>query len=354
MVEALKAMFLVENGSSRLGKRTKSSKIRPIRAAILMSRFYVLRRPLRQGIFERLNGAVDPITLLIIKNYERIMTITAWGTSNPFAAARLANPLVLSRRLSNLGGNSEGKRRGRSEVEELVNSSDHDLKIAAGASIAGNNIEFDIRPLRHEWWRRTKKLCSKLLLPEGSQCCKTYNRRRNFLKLDIKQLSSTHPKPFRIADFGCSTGHNSFPWLQIITEAVAKKIKTEGLISQIPDFQGPPLILLIHLVLNWLSEVPKAVADCTPPAWSKGKAHYTGSKKEVIEAYSNHYAKHIKSFLEARAQEVVSGGLMALLVPGVPNFENSGTSYTTPVEIDLLGSCLMDMAKKSYEQKEDF
>lgn len=79
MVEALKAMFLVENGSSGLGKRTKWSEIRPIRAAILMSRFYVLWRPLRQGIFERVNGAVDPVTLLIIKNYERIMTTTAWG-----------------------------------------------------------------------------------------------------------------------------------------------------------------------------------------------------------------------------------------------------------------------------------
>ncbi|KAG8382828.1 hypothetical protein BUALT_Bualt05G0119000 [Buddleja alternifolia] len=206
------------------------------------------------------------------------------------------------------------------------------------------------------------------------------------LNLDIKQFSSTPRKPFRIADFGCSTGHNSFPAMQIITEAIEKKYQTEGLISKIPDFQvffndqvmndfntlfhslppksnyyaagvpGPFHGRLLpkasldfaysSCALNWLSEVPKAVVDFTSPAWNKGKVYYTGSKQDVFDAYSNHYAKDIGSFLEARAQELVSGGLMALLVPGVPTFENSGTSYTTPVEMDLIGSCLMDMANK--------
>ncbi|KAL0326937.1 UNVERIFIED_CONTAM: Loganic acid O-methyltransferase [Sesamum angustifolium] len=57
------------------------------------------------------------------------------------------------------------------------------------------------------------------------------------MKLDVKQLLSTNTKSFRIADFGCSTGHNSFPAMQIITEAVEKKFRTEGLNSQVPDFQ---------------------------------------------------------------------------------------------------------------------
>ncbi|KAI3453090.1 hypothetical protein Pfo_009753 [Paulownia fortunei] len=211
-------------------------------------------------------------------------------------------------------------------------------------------------------------------------------------KLDIKQLSSTHTKPFRIADFGCSTGHNSFPAVQIITEAVEKKIQTEGLTSQIPDFHvffndqvmndfntlfhslppqrnyyaagvpGPFHGRLLpkasldfaysSCALNWLSEVPKSVADHKSPAWNKGKIHYTGARQEVFEAYSNHYANDIESFLEARAQELVSGGLMALLVPAVPAFKNSGTSYTTPTEMDLIGSCLLDMAKKGILSEE--
>lgn len=98
--------------------------------------------------------------------------------------------------------------------------------------------------------------------------------------------------------------------------------------------------------LNWLSQVPKAVTDHLSPAWNKGKVHYTGAKQEVVEAYSNHYAHDIESFLEARAEELVAGGLMALLVPADPAFKTSKTSYTTPTEIDLLGSCLVHMAKK--------
>lgn len=92
--------------------------------------------------------------------------------------------------------------------------------------------------------------------------------------------------------------------------------------------------------------MPKAVQDRTSRAWNEGKVHYAGAKKEVFDAYSNQYDKDITSFLNARATEVVSGGLMALLVPAVPTFDHSETTYTTPTEMDVLGSCLMDMANK--------
>lgn len=51
-------------------------------------------------------------------------------------------------------------------------------------------------------------------------------------------------------------------------------------------------------------------------------------------------------FLESRAVEVVVGGLMAFLIPGVPASWDPQTEYTIPSDINLLGSCLMDMAKK--------
>nr|QCF60522.1 O-methyltransferase [Salvia dorisiana] len=215
-------------------------------------------------------------------------------------------------------------------------------------------------------------------------------------KLDISHLSSTQTSPFRIADFGCSTGRNSFPYIQIITQAIEKKLMAEkGLITQIPEFHVffndqlmndfntlfrslPPQInfhaagvpgpfhgrlfpkasldfAYCTCALNWLSQVPKAVGDHMSPAWNKGKVHYTGAKQEVVEAYSDHYAHDIKSFLEARAEELVAGGLMALLVPADPDIKSSATSFTTPTEIDLLGSCLLDMANKGLisEQKVD-
>lgn len=206
-------------------------------------------------------------------------------------------------------------------------------------------------------------------------------------KFDIKNISSTTLKSFRIVDFGSSTGHNSFPAMQIITEAIEKKFKRGGMIaSQIPDFQvffndqikndfntlfnslrperqyyaagvpGPfhgrlfPKSSLhfayCSCALNWLSDVPKALSDETSLAWNKARVHYTGARKQVFDAYSNQYAKDIESFLEARAEELISGGLMALLVPAIPSLMGSETTFTTPIELDLIGSCLVDMAKK--------
>lgn len=174
--------------------------------------------------------------------------------------------------------------------------------------------------------------------------------------------------------------------MEIIIGAVEKKFEAQGLISPIPDFQlffndqvrndfntlfnslppkrhyhaagvpGPFHGRLfpkqsIHFAysscsLNWLSKVPKAVEDSKSPAWNKGRVHYINASQEVFNAYSNQYADDIESFLGARAQEVVNGGLMALLVPADPTFKRSYTTFTTPNELDLIGSCLMDMAKK--------
>ncbi|KAL2233351.1 UNVERIFIED_CONTAM: Loganic acid O-methyltransferase [Sesamum indicum] len=204
-------------------------------------------------------------------------------------------------------------------------------------------------------------------------------------KLDIKHLSST----FRIADFGCSTGHNSCAAMQIITEAIRRRFEIEGLISQLPDFYvffndkvtndfntlfnslprerlygaaGVPGSFHGRLLpkatldfaysscsLNWLSEVPKAVLDNTSPAWNQGKIHYLGARREVCEEYANQYAKDIESFLDSRAEELVPGGLMALLVPAVPASWDPNSAYTTTTEIYLFGSCFMDMAKAVQE-----
>ncbi|KAK4422839.1 Loganic acid O-methyltransferase [Sesamum alatum] len=207
-------------------------------------------------------------------------------------------------------------------------------------------------------------------------------------RVDVKHHSST----FTIADFGCSTGHNSFAAMKIITEAIKRKFETDGQIFQIPDFQVffndkvandfntlfsslPPERLYyatgvpgsfhgrllpkasVHFAyssftLNWLSEVPKEVADNTSPAWNKGKIHYFGAKKEVLEAYSNQYAKDVEAFLNSRAEELVAGGLMALLVPAVPAFWNHDTAYTSITEFDTLGSCLLDLAEEGRFSKD--
>ncbi|XP_042478020.1 loganic acid O-methyltransferase-like isoform X2 [Macadamia integrifolia] len=203
-------------------------------------------------------------------------------------------------------------------------------------------------------------------------------------KLDIKSPSFTKSTALCIADLGCSVGPNTFIAMQNIVEAIKLKYGSEGLSSQIPDFQvffqdhvsndfntlfaslppdrpyfatGVPgsfhgrlfpkaSLHLVHssIALHWLSMVPKEVLDKDSPAWNKGKIHYGSPKKEVVQAYSVQFAKDIDSFLLARAEEIVPGGLMVLKIQGLPN----GIPYSqtgSVVLMDLLGSSLMDMAK---------
>ncbi|KAL3824324.1 hypothetical protein ACJIZ3_020353 [Penstemon smallii] len=147
--------------------------------------------------------------------------------------------------------------------------------------------------------------------------------------------------------------------MQIITEAVEKK-----LFPAAADFQ----VFFNDQVINDFNTLFKSLPPERPYhaaglpgsfhgrllpkkslhfAYSSCALHWLSETKD----YANHdqFAKDIQSFLEARADEVVDGGLMALLVPAVPNnnFNNSESAdYTYQTEMDLIVSCLMDMANK--------
>ncbi|KAK6266604.1 hypothetical protein QUC31_017441 [Theobroma cacao] len=103
--------------------------------------------------------------------------------------------------------------------------------------------------------------------------------------------------------------------------------------------------------LNWLSRVPNYVGDINSPAWNGSSIYCRGGAKEVAEAYSSQYKKDMETFLNARAQELVVEGLMALVLggrqDGVPLCQtNMGKTY------DFLGSCLFDMATEGIISKE--
>ncbi|PON82300.1 SAM dependent carboxyl methyltransferase [Trema orientale] len=198
-------------------------------------------------------------------------------------------------------------------------------------------------------------------------------------KLDIEILLS--PKTFCIVDMGCSVGPNTFSVVKNILEAVESRYRTH----QIPEFQvffndhtsndfnhlfkslpldrkyyalGAPGSFYgrvfpnnsIHFVhssyaVQWLSSVPKEILNKNSSAWNKGRIHYSNSAEEVVRAYEAQFAEDIQWFLHCRAQEIVCGGLMVLIIPGRPN--ETPHSQTLPSLIfELLGTCLMDMANK--------
>ncbi|KAI3455090.1 hypothetical protein Pfo_011753 [Paulownia fortunei] len=196
-------------------------------------------------------------------------------------------------------------------------------------------------------------------------------------KLDAKILlfiSST----FRIVDFGCSVGPNTFFTMENVIEAVENKCFLQGLDSKNMEFQvffndhaandfnrlfaslppdrqchaaGAPgsfhgrlfpraSISLAHssYALQWLSKVPERLSDSKSTAWNEGKIHYTGSPREVVDAYADH----------ARAEEIVEGGLMILIMPGIPD----GVCHSqlpAGVLFNFLESSLMDLATEVCE-----
>ncbi|KAF9621128.1 hypothetical protein IFM89_016622 [Coptis chinensis] len=202
-------------------------------------------------------------------------------------------------------------------------------------------------------------------------------------KFDVKKLSSS--TPYRIADLGCSIGPNTFAAVKNIIEAVEIKYHSHGLESSVPEFQvffndhasndfntlfsslppdrqyfavGVPGSFhgrlfpeaSLHFVhssysLHWLSKLPEEVLDTNSPSWNKGKIHYSGAPNGALEAYQTQFRKDMMSFLNARAQELVPDGLMALLIALVPNGTTPPESFICLL-YELLGSSLMDMASK--------
>lgn len=181
-------------------------------------------------------------------------------------------------------------------------------------------------------------------------------------KLDIKQVISSS-KLFTVADLGYSVGINTIIAVENIIESMNLKHQSFGPNQEAPEFQvffndhvsndfntlfkslptdkqyfaaGVPGLFQgrlfpkasLHFVhssyaLHWLSKVPKELIDKNSPAWNKGRIHYTNSLKEVRDTYSAQFKEGIESFLNARAQELVSGGLMTLIMPCLPD----GISY---------------------------
>ncbi|XP_062023048.1 loganic acid O-methyltransferase-like [Rosa rugosa] len=220
--------------------------------------------------------------------------------------------------------------------------------------------------------------------------------------LDIEKIMLSNPNnTFNIADLGCSVGPNTFSSVENIFEAVQSKYQSQVprlSASQIPDFQvffndhtcndfnmlfrslpdqnrqryyaaGVPGSFYgrlfprasIHFVyssyaLQWISRVPKEVMDKDSPAWNKGRIHYLNSTDEVVRAYQAQHAEDMECFLDARAQEIVCGGLMVLIIPGHQLQGSSNDSHSfLNVTYRLLGSSLTDMARKGVvsEDKAD-
>ncbi|PHT60470.1 hypothetical protein CQW23_02833 [Capsicum baccatum] len=196
-------------------------------------------------------------------------------------------------------------------------------------------------------------------------------------KLDIKiMLSSSNT--IRIADFGCSVGPNTFIAMQHVVQALKDKLlQVTNSTNNIPEFQiffndhvindfntlfqslpidrsyyafGVPRTFhgrlfpsrSIHFAhsscaIHWLSKIYKELLDEKSPAWNKGSIHYIcTSNVEVVNSYVAQFEKDMEMLLNARAEEIVEGGMMVLVTPFA--------SYTRLM--NFFGSSLMDLVNE--------
>ncbi|KAL1200898.1 Farnesoic acid carboxyl-O-methyltransferase [Cardamine amara subsp. amara] len=198
-------------------------------------------------------------------------------------------------------------------------------------------------------------------------------------KLDIDITSNL----INIADFGCSSGPNTFIVVQTIIDAVEHKYQKESNLEEIEfqvffndsptnDFNtlfktvpstrryfatGVPGSFFGRVLprnslhvgvssysLHFVSKIPKEFKDRDSPVWNKD-IHCTGFSKEVAKLYLDQYKVDLWSFLNARAQELMSGGLLVLLGSCLPN--GVQMSETVPgMMIDFIGSSLNEIAKQ--------
>ncbi|KAJ8574218.1 hypothetical protein K7X08_026023 [Anisodus acutangulus] len=197
--------------------------------------------------------------------------------------------------------------------------------------------------------------------------------------LDIKSILLSSSNTFSISELGCSVGPNTCIAMQHIVEALKDKYlyQVTNLTNNIPEFQvffndhitndfntlfrslpvdrsyyafGVPGSFhgrlfpsrSIHFAhsscsVHRLSKCPEELLDEKSPAWNKGLIHYIGASNiEVVNAYVAQFEKDMEMFLNARAEEIVTGGMMVIVSPF--------SSYTRLV--NFFGSSLMDLVNE--------
>ncbi|CDY36224.1 BnaC06g27680D [Brassica napus] len=175
---------------------------------------------------------------------------------------------------------------------------------------------------------------------------------------------------FTVADFGCASGPNTFVAVQNIIDAVEDKyLKATG---QNPaeniEFQALPAgrryysagvpgsffgrvlpkhsfhIGVISYAFHFTSENPKGITDRDSPLWNRDM-HCTGFNEAVKKVYLDQYSADTKNLLDARAEEIIPGGLMLLfgsvLRDGVKMSETA-----KGMVLDFIGASLNELAQQ--------
>ncbi|KAJ6988252.1 hypothetical protein NC653_021245 [Populus alba x Populus x berolinensis] len=92
-------------------------------------------------------------------------------------------------------------------------------------------------------------------------------------------------------------------------------------------------------------DVPEGLEDKNSPAWNKGRIHHASAAEEVRRAYAVQWANDLSNFLNARAREIVPGGIIVIVTHSIPD----GMEYSelaNGMMYNCMASILLDIAKR--------
>lgn len=205
-------------------------------------------------------------------------------------------------------------------------------------------------------------------------------------KLDVKNLLTVNSNTIIIADLGCATGPNTYRTMESAIKSIRQKHQTQSpnsptnlefqvffndqvmndfntLFVSLPEDRdyfaaGVPgsfygrlfpksCVHFVHssFALHWLSKLPEELRDESSPAWNKGRIHYTSAPDEVVKAYGRQFAQDMEVFLDARAKEIVSGGMTVMVMSGIAK-DVPYSSIPNGMMYDFMASVLLDLANE--------
>ncbi|CAN4114014.1 unnamed protein product [Withania somnifera] len=150
--------------------------------------------------------------------------------------------------------------------------------------------------------------------------------------LDIKIMSSSS-NTFHISELGCSIGPNTFVAMQHVVEALKDKFfQVTNSTNNIPEFQ---VFFNDHVTNDFNTLFRSLPIHRSYYAFGVPGSFHGASNIEVMNAYVAQFEKDMEVFFNARAEEIVPGGMMVLISP-----------QSSERLMNFFGSSLMDLVNE--------
>ncbi|KMZ71853.1 hypothetical protein ZOSMA_173G00030 [Zostera marina] len=233
----------------------------------------------------------------------------------------------------------------------------------------------------------------------------------HLLKDAIDNMSLSAPKsntlPFTVADLGCSCGTNTFFLMDYIINNISKRYEVgdsekppefQAFFSDLPSNDFNTLFKLMScsdnaemrtptpycsyyaagvpgsfhhrlfpsrsidvfssiFSLHWLSKLPKTIREAGMEGYNKGKISAHGASEATAEAYRKQFESDLGRFLQCRAEEMKTDGIMFLVLLGRESLDPTDQGTTALMFANHFQGAWDDLVKEGLleaERRDEF